>query len=147
MQLVLEPTQPEEAPAATRSEGKRANNTKKDSSSSPPLSAPTTPDCAPSSCSDADHLSVRTGPVMPTPLVVRSNVQRRTVGVGEDGMTPVSVRVVEMTPGAERLAKQYGPSETEEVLDFGSPVAKPAGGGGGGGGGKKRNKKKKKKKK
>eukprot|EP01043_Picozoa_sp_COSAG02_P060131 COSAG02_NODE_7796_length_2841_cov_25.255288_2_plen_248_part_00 len=62
----------------------------------------------------------------PTPMVVRSNVQRRTVGIGEDGLTPVVVREVELTPTAERNAKPYAPSVSEELLDFGSPLnAKP----------------------
>lgn len=90
---------------------------------SPLLDAPSSPDSRSSRCSSATP--IRTD--CPTPLVVRSNVQRRTVGVGEDGLTPVVVREVDLTPAAERNAKGYAPSVTEEVLDFGSPpTAKPA---------------------
>ena len=102
-----------------------------------PLDGPSSPESRTSSCNSATPSRVD----CPTPLVVRSNVQRRTVGVGEEGLTPVVVREVDLTPAAERKAKEYAPSVTEEVLDFGSPPAKPASGN------KKRNRRKNKKKK
>ena len=128
MQLEIEEEEPSHKITAGKAQGR-----------SPLLDAPSSPDSRNSRCSSATP--IRTD--CPTPLVVRSNVQRRTVGVGEDGLTPVVVREVDLTPAAERNTKGYAPSVTEEVLDFGSPLtAKPASSSN-----KKKNKGKKNKKK
>ena len=107
---------------------------------SPPLSAPNTPGSTPGRAA------------MPTPLVVRSNLNRRCVSVGEEGATPKETRVVELTPLAERKQQDFAPGpmrDGEEELDFGPPVVRPSqqSGAGGGAGGRKNKKKKKKKKK
>ena len=83
MELVLE-----ESPLALRpADGSsQPNKSLLGAGASPPLSAPNTPGSTPR------HAA------MPTPLVVRSNLHRRCVGVGEEGSTPKETRVVELTP-------------------------------------------------
>ena len=79
-----------------------------------------------------------------------ANASRRQVKLGNAGMTPKDVRVVDMTPLAERRKTTHYTKSESETFDAGFPdVPKQGSGGGGGGGGgrkgknRRRNKKKK----
>lgn len=89
----------------------------KEGSCSPPSHSPSTPSL------DSD---------LRTPYIVKSNENRRVVGVGSAGKTPKEVRVVELTPNAVRKARDYGPpsitfdSGFEPVDDIPMKHSKPA---------------------
>ena len=69
--------------------------------------------------------------------------------LGNAGMTPKDIRVVEMTPLAERRKTTHYTKSESETFDagFGPDVPKHGGGSGGGGGRKGKNRRRNKKKK
>eukprot|EP01045_Picozoa_sp_COSAG04_P009493 COSAG04_NODE_551_length_12696_cov_13.088989_4_plen_83_part_00 len=78
-----------------------------------------------------------------------ANASRRQVKLGNAGMTPKDIRVVEMTPLAERRKTTHYTKSESETFDagFGPDVPKQGGGSGGGGGRKGKNRRRNKKKK